>query len=150
MDQDDLISTLNNLVETSRDGEEGFRTSAEHAKDAQLKSLFQNRAQSCAAAVRELQDIVLAHGGKAAEGGSVSGSLHRRWVDIKSMVTGRDDQAILNEVERGEDVAVDSYKKALSQSLPPDVQTLVERQYQGVLRNHDQIKQLRNQLSSKS
>ncbi len=146
MDQDDLISTLNNLVETSRDGEEGFRTSAEHAKDAQLKSLFQNRADSCAAAVRELQDIVLAHGGKPTESSSVSGTLHRRWVDIKSMVTGQDDVAILNEVERGEDVAVASYKKALSQGLPSDVQALVERQYQGVLRNHDQIKQLRNQL----
>ena len=146
MDQDDIISTLNNLVETSRDGEEGFRTSAEHAKDAQLKSLFQNRADSCAAAVRELQDIVLAQGGKPSEGSSVSGTLHRRWVDIKSMVTGRDDVAILNEVERGEDVAVASYKKALSQGLPSEVQDLVERQYQGVLRNHDQIKQLRNQL----
>ena len=146
MDQDDIISTLNNLVETSRDGEEGFRTSAEHAKDAQLKSLFQNRADSCAAAVRELQDIVLAQGGKPSESSSVSGTLHRRWVDIKSMVTGRDDVAILNEVERGEDVAVASYKKALSQGLPSEVQDLVERQYQGVLRNHDQIKQLRNQL----
>ena len=148
MDQDDLISTLNNLVETSRDGEEGFRTSAEHAKDAQLKSLFQNRADSCAAAVRELQDIVQAQGGKPTESSSVSGTLHRRWVDIKSMVTGRDDVAILNEVERGEDVAVASYKKALAQPLPSDVQALVERQYQGVLRNHDQIKQLRNQLRS--
>ena len=118
MDQDDIISTLNNLVETSRDGEEGFRTSAEHAKDAQLKSLFQNRADSCAAAVRELQDIVLAQGGKPSESSSVTGTLHRRWVDIKSMVTGRDDVAILNEVERGEDVAVASYKKALSQGLP--------------------------------
>ncbi len=146
MDQDDLISTLNNLVETSRDGEEGFRTSAEHAKDAQLKSLFQNRADSCAAAVRELQEIVLANGGTPSEGSSVSGTLHRRWVDIKSMVTGRDDVAILNEVERGEDVAVASYKKALAQGLPSDVQVLVERQYQGTLRNHDQIKQLRNQL----
>lgn len=150
MDQSDLISTLNNLVETSRDGEEGFRTSAEHAKDIQLKSLFENRADSCAAAVRELQDIVLANGGKPAEGSSVSGTLHRRWVDIKSMVTGQDDVAILNEVERGEDVAVASYKKALSQGLPSDVQSTVERQYEGVLRNHDQIKQLRNQLRAAS
>lgn len=148
MDQDDLISTLNNLVETSRDGEEGFRTSAEHAKDVQLKSLFQNRAESCAAAVRELQQIVLANGGKPTESSSVSGTLHRRWVDIKATVTGQDDVAILNEVERGEDVAVASYKKALSQNLPTEVQALVERQYQGVLRNHDQIKQLRNQMRS--
>ena len=146
MDTSDLISTLNDLIETSRDGDEGFRTSAEHATDAQLKSLFNNRAQSCTSAVRELQDVVRAHCGDPAETSSMSGTLHRRWVDLKSLVTGRDDEAILNEVERGEDVAVASYKKALAKDLPSDVQALVERQYQGVLKNHDQIKQLRNQF----
>ena len=150
MDNNDIISTINDLVETSRDGEEGFRTSAEHASDTNLKSLLANRADSCAAAVSELQQIVLAHGGKPDDTGSISGTLHRRWVDIKSTITGRDDAAILNEVERGEDVAVASYKKALAQNLPPSVQTLIERQYQGVLKNHDQIKQLRNQFRAQS
>ena len=150
MEKDDIISTLNNLIETSRDGDEGFRTSAEHASDNNLKSLFANRADSCAAAVRELQDIVRAHGGEPTDSSSVSGTLHRRWVDIKATVMGRDDEAILNEVERGEDVAVASYKKAIGQGLPMDVQTLVERQYQSVLKNHDQIKQLRNPLRGRS
>lgn len=150
MDKDDIISTLNDLIETSRDGDEGFRTSAEHASDTSLKSLFTNRADSCAAAVRELQEIVRAHGGEPTDSSSISGTLHRRWVDIKSTVMGRDDEAILNEVERGEDVAVASYKKALEQGLPTDVHTLVERQYQGVLKNHDQIKQLRNQMRARS
>jgi len=150
MNSNDIISTLNDLVETSRDGEEGFRTSAEHASDSNLKSLLNNRADSCAAAVNELQKIVRAHGGTPDETGSISGTLHRRWVDIKSTIMGRDDTAILNEVERGEDVAVASYKKALEQNLPAEVQSLVERQYQGVLKNHDQIKQLRNQFRAQS
>lgn len=145
MDKDDVISTLNDLIETSRDGEEGFRTSAEHATDPQLRSLFANRADSCASAVRELQEAVRAQGGEPATSSSVSGTLHRRWVDIKSVVTGRDDTAILNEVERGEDVAVASYKKAVAKTLPQDIRNLIEKQYQGVLRNHDQVKQLRNQ-----
>ena len=146
MDNDDTISALNNLIETSRDGEEGFRTSAEHARDAQLKSLFANRASSCAQAVQELQQVVQAQGGKPAESSSISGTLHRRWVDFKSAITGQDDVAILNEVERGEDVAVASYKKALAMDLPSDIRNLIERQYQGVLKNHDRVKQLRNQF----
>ena len=146
MDKDDTISALNNLIETSRDGEEGFRTSAEHVRDAQLKSLFSNRAASCAQAVQELQQVVQAHGGKPTDSTSMSGALHRRWVDFKSAITGQDDAAILNEVERGEDVAVASYKKALEADLPADVRTMVEKQYQGVLKNHDQVKQLRNQF----
>ena len=146
MDNNDIVSTLNDLIETSRDGDEGFRTSAEHAKDAQLKSLFANRAQSCATAVRELQEVVRANGGEPTDSSSMSGAIHRRWVDIKSMITGGDDMAILNEVERGEDVAVASYKKALAKDLPSDVRALIERQFQGVQQNHDQIKQLRNQF----
>lgn len=145
MDKQEIVSTLNDLIETSRDGDEGFRTSAEHARDAQLKSLFENRAQSCATAVRELQDMVRAHGGEPTDSSSMTGALHRRWVDIKSVVTGRDDEAILTECERGEDVAVASYRKALEKDLPSDVRTLIEKQFQGVMRNHDQIKQLRNQ-----
>ena len=146
MDKDDTISALNNLIETSRDGEEGFRTSAEHARDVQLKSLFSNRAASCAHAVEELQQGVQAQGGKPTDSSSMSGALHRRWVDFKSAISGQDDVAILNEAERGEDVAVASYKKALSLDLPSDIRSLIERQYQGVLKNHDQVKQLRNQF----
>ncbi|MBC7573213.1 MAG: PA2169 family four-helix-bundle protein [Herminiimonas sp.] len=146
MEKNEIVSTLNDLIETSLDGDEGFRTSAEHAKDAQLKALFSNRAQSCATAVRELQDIVRANGGEPADSSSMSGALHRRWVDIKSIVTGRDDEGILNEVERGEDVAVASYRKALSKDLPSEIRALIERQYQGVVRNHDQVKQMRNQF----
>lgn len=148
MDQDDIISTLNNLIETSRDGEQGFRTAAEHATDTQLKSLLASRAQSCAASVRELQDRVIALGGEPSNGSTISGTLHRRWVDIKGAILKQDDQAILNEVERGEDVAVASYRKVMAKGLPADVLALVERQYQGALRNHDQIRQLRDVMRS--
>jgi uncharacterized protein (TIGR02284 family) len=148
MDQDNIISTLNDLIEVSRDGEEGFRTSAEHANNAQLKSMFANHADGCASAIRELQNAVQAQGGDPSSTGTISGALHRRWVDIKSLVTGQDDEAILTEVERGEDVAVSTYKKAVTQGLPSEIQNIVERQYQNVLRNHDQVKQLRNQAKS--
>jgi uncharacterized protein (TIGR02284 family) len=67
-------------------------------------------------------------------------------VDIKSAVTGKDDEAILNECERGEDVAKKSYENALAKDLPAEVRALVERQYQGVMQNHDQVKGMRNQV----
>ena len=76
--------------------------------------------------------------------------MHRRWVDLKSMITGKDDEAILNECERGEDVAVKSYRKALEKDLPAEVRIVVERQYQGVQRNHDQVKALRDAARARS
>jgi uncharacterized protein (TIGR02284 family) len=40
---------------------------------------------------------------------------------------------------------VAAYRKALKQSLPADVQGVVQRQMEGVQRNHDLIKTLRDQ-----
>ena len=96
-----VISVLNDLVETSKDGEKGFLKAAEDAHDAQLKTLFQSRAADCARGARELQDAVQAMGGKPETHGSVSGALHRGWVDVKSAVANRSDYDILAECEKG-------------------------------------------------
>jgi uncharacterized protein (TIGR02284 family) len=98
--------------------------------------------------VVELQDLVRVYGGDPETSGGLGGALHRRWIDIKSAITGHDNKAILNECERGEDIAVASYRRALEKNLPPDARTTVERQYQGVLQNHDQVKSLRDQYRS--
>ncbi|WP_334190068.1 ferritin-like domain-containing protein [Noviherbaspirillum sp.] len=148
MNNDEVISTLNDLIETCKDGEEGFRTCADDLKDTQIKSLFMNRAQGCAQAAGELQQLVRTYGGDPETSSGLGGALHRRWVDLKSLVTGKDDKSILNECERGEDVAVRSYRTALEKNLPVDVRNIVERQYQGVLQNHDQVKRLREQFKN--
>ncbi len=145
MSNHDTIKVLNDLIETSKDGAAGFRTCAEDVKDSELKSLFSNRSRECEAAAQELQSVVLGLGGKPEDDTSVAGDLHRRWVDLKALVTGKDEKAILNECERGEDVAKKHYAEALEKELPLNVRELVQRQYAGVMRNHDQIKALRNQ-----
>jgi len=150
-DNDDVISTLNDLIETSRDGEEGYRTCAKDAKDAQLRQVFEEGAQSCARGASELQQLVRQLGGDPDKRGSISGSVHRGWVNIKAAVAGRDDLAILEECERGEDVAKARYRTALeSGNLPPEVRQIVESQYQGVIRNHDRARALRDQYRTRS
>ena len=89
-------------------------------------------------------------GGTPEDSTSVGADLHRRWVDLKSLVTGKDEKAILNEAERGEDVAKARYAEALRENLPSNIRDLVQRQYEGVLRNHDQIKALRDIERAKS
>lgn len=145
------IKTLNNLIETSKDGEAGFKVCAEDVKRPDLKTLFLDRSQRCGQAAAELQRIVLELGGNPEDSTSVGGDLHRRWVDLKALVTGKDEEAILNECERGEDVAKKHYKEALEEThLSPEIRAVVQRQYDGVLRNHDQIKALRNAERARS
>jgi uncharacterized protein (TIGR02284 family) len=146
MSNDDVVDVLNDLIETSKDGEYGFKECADHAKSPELKSVFLARSQECRQGAEELQLQVQTLGGKADASGSASGALHRGWVAVRSALTGYDDKAMLDEAERGEDVALRSYCKALENSdLPVGIRSLIERQLQGVQRNHDQVKQLRNQ-----
>ncbi|MGI1160295.1 PA2169 family four-helix-bundle protein [Pseudomonas aeruginosa] len=100
--------------------------------------------RDCAAAADELERIVLELGGKPKDSTSFAGDLHRRWVDLKSLVTGKDEEAVLNECERGEDVAKQRYQAALEKPLPAEIHQVIERQYQGVLRHHDRVRALRD------
>ena len=93
---------------------------------------------------KDRDPLVQTLGGDPEDSGSISGAMHRGWINIKSVVTGRDEAAILNECERGEDVAKESYKQAMEMELPGYIREVVENQYQGVLAAHDNIKALRN------
>lgn len=143
-DNTGAVTVLNELIRTSEDGKKGFLAAAEKADDPSLKSLLQDRAGSCAEAARELQQAVRACGGKPEDSGSIAGAAHRGWVKARATV-GDNNLAVLEEVERGEDVAKAAYSRALKGSLPPDIRGIVERQYQGVLKNHDRIRELRDQ-----
>ncbi len=139
------IKTLNTLIETCKDGEYGFKASADHAVDPQIKQLFETRAQDCRRAAAELQTLVMQCGGKPEDSGTASGTVHRGWVAVKGTLAGYTDLAMLEETERGEDAALARYRDALKEELPPDIRHIVEAQYQGVKRNHDQIRTLRDQ-----
>lgn len=148
MNNSDVISTLNNLIETCRDGQEGFKQSAEGVERSDLKSVFYEFAQQRAQFVGELQSLVQELGGDPENTGSVAGAVHRGWINIKSAVTGRDEAAILNEAERGEDVAKNAYKSALEQNLPANVAEVVQRQSSAVQAAHDRVRSLRDSASN--
>lgn len=141
---DDVISTLNGLIETCKDGQDGFREAAEGVERSDLKSLFYEFSQQRAQFAGELQSLVQSLGGDPQNTGSVAAALHRGWINIKSAVTGKDDGAILNECERGEDSAKNNFKAALEEPLPANIVETVQTQYVAVQAAHDRIKALRD------
>lgn len=149
MDNDKVISTLNDLIETCRDGQNGFKEASENATNPDLKSFFNQVSLERAQFVGELQQEVRALGGDPENSGSTSAALHRVWIDIKGTLTGRDDHAILNECERGEDSAVHTFQDALKeQNLPANLRTLVERQFTSIKQVHDRVKRMRDSQSA--
>lgn len=148
MTNDNTISTLNNLIETCKDGQDGFKEAAEGVERADLKSLFYECSQQRSQFAGELQSLVRENGGDPENTGSVAAAIHRGWINIKSAVTGKDETAILNECERGEDSAVSAYKSALEEDLPANVRTIVQNQANTVKATHDKIKGLRDMARS--
>jgi uncharacterized protein (TIGR02284 family) len=125
------------------DGQKGFQTAAEGIERSDAKSLLYHYSQQRAQFAGELQAEVLRLGGDPEQTGSVAASLHQDLINVKSAITGADENAIFAECERGEGVAVSNYKTALAdKNLPADVREIVERQYAQVQEAHDRIRNL--------
>ncbi|HMO80850.1 MAG TPA: PA2169 family four-helix-bundle protein [Pyrinomonadaceae bacterium] len=141
---DEMISKLNGLIATCRDGQEGFKQAAEGIENADLKPLFYEISRQRATFVGELQDLVRTLGGDPENAGSVTGAFHRGWINLRATVSGGDEVAVLSECERGEDVAKAEYEKVLEGALPAYIQQTLQQQYGTVLAAHDRIKSLRD------
>ena len=63
-------------------------------------------------------------------------------MNIKSIVTGGSDDAIVAECERGEDAALENYQRVLKQNLPPNVLPVAKHQFTEIKRSHDRIRAL--------
>jgi uncharacterized protein (TIGR02284 family) len=141
----EIISTVNSLIETLKDGQEGFRQAAEAVKDSELKSLFNEYSSQRSRFAGELQNQARQLGESDPETtSSVAGSMHRTWINLKSAITKGDDHAILAECERGEDSAVNEYKKAMEADLSSPLRETVSRQYSEVKQAHDRVRNLRD------
>lgn len=140
----EIVLTLNGLITTCRDGEKGFREAAESVDDPDLKELFNELSAERAAFADELQAEVRRLGADPAESGSPLGAIHRGWINLRDALSKNDDLSALEECERGEDAAVAAFRDAAAQTLPTEVQDMVNRQYTAIRRAHDRIKSLRN------
>jgi uncharacterized protein (TIGR02284 family) len=144
--QKEIISTINGLIETLKDGQQGFREASEAVQDSQLKSLFSEYSLQRAKFAGELQSEAISLGESTpGDSSSTAGAMHRAWINLKSAITSQDDHAILAECERGEDSAVAEYKKAMeADKLSVTIRDTIARQYADVKQSHDHIKALRD------
>jgi uncharacterized protein (TIGR02284 family) len=107
-------STLNDLIETLRDGQQGYRAAAEDVESAELKTLFTELSVERSSFASKLQALVVGLGASKREtAGSVAGALHRGWMNLKASLSTGDAHAILGECERGEASALALYDVAL-------------------------------------
>jgi uncharacterized protein (TIGR02284 family) len=141
-----IRSVLNGLIETCKDGQEGFRVAAENVDDGDIKRTLHEYSLQRAKFASELQAVNLQRGESEPEdSSSVAGAIHRGWMNLKTVIAGKDRYGILAECEVGEDSAVKEYREALELDLPADIRAVVNRQNTDVKGAHDRVKALRDE-----
>ena len=148
-DRQDEISTLNTLITTLIDSINGYEDAAANSEAGRFSQIFRERAGERQRVVEDLRSEVRRLGGNPEDDGSFMGKTHQRFLDLKVAITGRDDKAIINEVERGEDYLKGKFESALeSGNLSGETRATVERCYQSVRAGHDQMSALKHGMEA--
>ncbi|WP_394369327.1 ferritin-like domain-containing protein [Luteirhabdus pelagi] len=130
---EEMSKKLNELLEKNYDAEKGYKKAAEVVENDKLKQFFNQQAQNRYDFGHELKSEIRNYGESPDKGGSATGSLHRTWMDIKSTFTSNDEEAILEEVKKGEKAAAEEYQEVINDTtLPPTTQQLLAKQKNSV------------------
>jgi uncharacterized protein (TIGR02284 family) len=154
------IDALKELIAARRDAEQGLRICAEHVRGPRLRVLVMSHLQDCIQALQELQSLVRLLGGEGTPHEGIpsgddlelpprgnSAAAHRHRSDLRAALACDEDGAILDECERGGSRALEVYRNAMDDPLPGLVRAIVLRQFEDVMTNHDQIRDLRSEPS---
>jgi uncharacterized protein (TIGR02284 family) len=135
--------TLNALIETCRDGARGFQLAAEHVGSQDLKAFFVETARQRERFAAELLPHAQRLGGGQDAEGTRLGAVHRSWMKVKDAVTNYDEDAIMVEAIRGENVAANTYAEAVMAVVPPEARPIIDRQYEQIRSAQRELDQLR-------
>ncbi|GGF06560.1 PA2169 family four-helix-bundle protein [Hymenobacter cavernae] len=145
MDAKTTQAGLNELIETLKDGQKGYAEAMTDVEDADLKDTFKKYAAQRASYITELEDQMFKLDLKPDETSSITGTVHRAFINLKGLVTSKDRHSILAECERGEDYAKKAYETAQKiEGLPAELKAVIEKQAAGITQGHDEMRALRD------
>ena len=139
-----IQETINHLIGACRDGAQGFEAAANALQNAVLKTELLQYGRQRAGFASALVNVMQEMGYSPATHGTVSGAMHRGWINVMKITPGDNEHAVLAACERGEDSAVEAYGEAMGASLPDGILELISTQYQAVRATHDRIRALRD------
>jgi len=143
MNNHEVISVLNNLIETCTRGQNGFRNAAESIQNSEFRRLFNIFSQQRAQFITELQSEVHRVGGEASKSDEAR-TVPDKTIPFRPAATKvagiRDEATVIAECQHEEETAVNDYQEALKADLPLDVQYVVKRQYMDIKDAFDRIR----------
>lgn len=138
------LDIVKDLIETCRDGQNGYLHAASQVESPELKNFFDEQTLERGRFAVELEDASKRLGEvEASDTGTVAGVVHRAWFELKGDL-GAGDHSILVSVEQGEDAAKKAYEDAMKAALPESLLALIREQYAQVKANHDKVRAWRD------
>jgi uncharacterized protein (TIGR02284 family) len=143
------IRTLNTLIASVIDSIDGYTEAAKNSESSRFSTLFADRAAERRQVAERLRSEVARLGGNPEDDGTALAGAHRVFINLKAAVTNRDDKAIINEVERGEDHLKSKFEDALRDNdLSPPVRVTIEDAFASVRQGHDEISELKHSFEA--
>lgn len=141
-------TALNTLIGTLLDSIQGYQKAAADTENTRYAEMFNARARERQQAVTKLQAAVARLGGNPEDDSTTAGAMHRGWINLKEAVLGRDDEAIVNSVESGEDYLKGKFETIMNNGdLPAEARMAVDEAWQSVRAGHDEMSQLKHAIS---
>jgi uncharacterized protein (TIGR02284 family) len=141
------ISVLNDLLTVCSDGAEGFREAAKAVEPEELTLVLEEHAKQRETFGEYLANFAVELGGEEVASGSIRGAVHRVWMNVKAAIAGGDPAAILAEVARGEQAALDTYTNANISVLPTAMQAAIVQQREAIAHAKKRLEELHRAYS---
>lgn len=138
------IKGLQDLITINLDSQHGFEAAAEQIENKDIANYFRRCGERRGTFAHELQRAIKTTGENPTDHGSISGTVHRWWLNIRGTVQGGDEHAVLSEAERGEDAIKARYENVLKETAGSPYNAVLQRQYASVKEAHDTIRDMRD------
>ncbi len=148
-EQSHAIDAMEKLIEVCRDGQEGYRNGAEHAKDPQIREFLDTVSLERAKFAGDLENEAIRLGKHDVKRtGDTLGAIHRGWTDLKASLGGGDD-SILSSMETGDKYAQEQYQKYIDdKQIPGDIIGMIRNQAQLIVGTLERVKALRGRKAA--
>lgn len=147
-DKSKIISELNGLLEKCCDGVDGFKNAAELSNSVQLNGFLRGKSVQRDRMASELKAEIRRLGGEVKDtDGSMKGSLHQTWMEIKTAFSTNREETVLDVCEIGEESILDDYKHMLTEhTLEVPTRTLLQKQHDEISRSKRTIEHLEDMM----
>ncbi len=140
---------VNELISLNLDGQGGYVTAAEDLENKDYAALLRTYAAERAKQAAELRPIVRGVGQEPAAEGSIAGSLHQGWINLKAAI-GRGDAAILAECEQADQMTLTAYQDVMGQTTNEGLLDVLRQHHFTIKTAYERVKGLRSALEASS